>query len=1090
MWNRHKRVHSLGKKLSAGLPLSVEQLEFRMLLATAAPLDAKNLQAITKLGGSLWRLYESTRGGATPATASVADDFQIDDRQRVAVTLNASDVKKASAALAALGFAPTASSPSLHFAEGMLPIASLGHVAKAGDGVGRFMLRRTPAPISLAGSVNSEADFVLEANRVRATLPPGFDGSGQLVGVLSDSFNYLGGAAADMASGDLPASVSPDLDYNFGGTDEGRAMLQVIHDLVPGASLAFATTVGGEDNFATNITRLANVGANVIVDDQVYAGEPMFQEGTVAKAIDAAVTTHGVSYFSATGNFAGQSFESNTIQFATYILPGSAEAETKTDFYDFNPGAAVDTTQRITLSPGGKLDLGLQWDDPFYTESGVDTDLDVFLVNPATGEIASSSEDTNILDQAPVEELTYQNPSSTTPLPLDLLIRKYEGPDPGRIKYVNYGDPITIDEYVTNSPAVVPHAAALYGQGVGAVAYFDQNHPEAFTSPGPSTILFSPEGLPITPEVRQLPQIASIDGVNNTFLGHDTDADGKPNFFGTSAAAAHAAAVAALVRQANPSFTPPQVYSRLQTTARDIGAAGFDNVTGYGLINAYRAVYPTVTPAILNFSNGFESGALSSAYETHATGSGRILVTGDHGPFAGSKHLTLDSSIQSGGGLNEVTLHVNAGGADHKILSFREREFDDEDNAMLASFVGSSNSDGVALSVDGTNWFRVVSLTGANSTNTYALKTFDLSAIAAANGITLGADTRIRVQQYGAFPIASDGIAFDELSVVSLPVTTAPGGPDLMPDTDSGISNSDNLTNRDNSNLSTVLNFNVSGTVAGATVTVYADGVSIGSAVAGGTSTIVTTSGSSDLTDGVHQFTARQTESGKTESADSSALAVTIDTVSPSIVRNGATPAFLFDTAPHHLMFNFSENVEDMLEIHDLTVQRAGSGSAPPQATALTYNSASNSAIFALTGTVPDGNFSANLNPTGATDAAGNELNGDTSFDFLFLTADANHDARVNSLDFAALAQHFNEPSTTFSHGNFNYDGQTNSMDFNALATLFGAALNTSQSASIVYPPSQRAAPTLASLFSDRAIAPRDDDFLATVFDSLPTITY
>src|SRR5205814_3179 len=104
---------------------------------------------------------------------------------------------------------------------------------------------------------------------------------------------------------------------------EGRAMLQVIHDLAPGASLAFATTVGGEDNFAANITRLANAGANVIVDDQVYAGEPMFQEGTVAKAVDEAVTTHGVSYFSAAGNFAGQSYESSTIEFATYILPGS-----------------------------------------------------------------------------------------------------------------------------------------------------------------------------------------------------------------------------------------------------------------------------------------------------------------------------------------------------------------------------------------------------------------------------------------------------------------------------------------------------------------------------------------------------------------------------------------------------------------------------------------------------------------------------------------------------------------------------------------------------------------------------------------------
>jgi hypothetical protein len=362
---------------------------------------------------------------------------------------------------------------------------------------------------------------------------------------------------------------------------------------------------------------------------------------------------------------------------------------------------------------------------------------------------------------------------------LDLMILKFAGPDSGRIKYVNYGSTsgVTIAEFATNSPTISPHAAATNGQAVAAVPYFNQTAPESFTSKGPSTILFSPAGATITAQVRQTPHLAGIDGVNTTFFGdnpatseieNDIEGDDHPNFFGSSAAAPHVAAVAALVRQANPSFTPADVYTRLQQTADDIGPVGQDNTTGFGLVNAYDAVFPTVTPANVNFFDGLESGVLSGAYETRSTGNGRIQVTGSNGPATGTRHITMDTSLLTGSsGLNEVTLHVNAAGSGDKILSFRQREFDgDEDDVMPASFDTSSNSDGVALSVDGVNWFRIVSLIGAASTTSNTLHTFNLTAIAAANGITLTSDTRIRFQQYDDFPIGlGDGMAFDDIQV-------------------------------------------------------------------------------------------------------------------------------------------------------------------------------------------------------------------------------------------------------------------------------------------------------------------------------------
>ncbi|MHB1037685.1 MAG: Ig-like domain-containing protein [Pirellulales bacterium] len=123
-------------------------------------------------------------------------------------------------------------------------------------------------------------------------------------------------------------------------------------------------------------------------------------------------------------------------------------------------------------------------------------------------------------------------------------------------------------------------------------------------------------------------------------------------------------------------------------------------------------------------------------------------------------------------------------------------------------------------------------------------------------------------------------------SAISVTVdTTIPLAPDLLAVSDSGVSSSDNLTNLDNSTPEKVLQFAVGNTVAGATVTVYADGIAIGSAVAAGATTTVATNGNLDLADGVRAFTARQALPGKPESTDSAAVMVTIDTVGPLLVN-------------------------------------------------------------------------------------------------------------------------------------------------------------------------------------------------------------
>jgi hypothetical protein len=110
---------------------------------------------------------------------------------------------------------------------------------------------RPAVPNTKIGSVTSEGDIAMLSNQVRSTY--NVNGSGLLIGVMSDSYNCLNGASQDIGTNDLPSSSNIVIVSDFkrtecidAGTDEGRAMMQLIYDVAPGARLAFRTAFRGQ----------------------------------------------------------------------------------------------------------------------------------------------------------------------------------------------------------------------------------------------------------------------------------------------------------------------------------------------------------------------------------------------------------------------------------------------------------------------------------------------------------------------------------------------------------------------------------------------------------------------------------------------------------------------------------------------------------------------------------------------------------------------------------------------------------------------------------------------------------------------------
>lgn len=501
---------------------------------------------------------------------------RLDENGRVQVYVEADDSTVAARRVASLGGAVERLRGDLGLVQAAVPLERLPDLAT--DPAVRHV-RLPDYGLPQRGLQRTEGDTILEAARLRNTFGP--IGTGIKVGVISDGVR---GLQSSQASGDLPAvdietcNVVRNSDPLSLGA-EATAMLEIIHDLAPGARLFY-----GNYGNLTSLDFMAAVDClsqhvDVIVDDIAWFNQGPY-DGSSAISLNTAARLNDPlrpirAYFTSAGNFANKHYSERFEPCASGNRHRFAATARTLDPQGVGPRCS----NPLRVGAGATAFIFVQWDDPRGASCN---DYDIRLLKHDSNEVLASSANPQTCLQDPTETIIWRNDSNSQ-VTVDLVIERRGSPQPRTFDVFMGG---ALPAFYTPAGSIPAQADAA--GGVITVGAIDAHNPgqadaQVYSSRGP------------TRDGRLKPDLAAVDCVSISGAGGFASP-----FCGTSAAAPHAAAIAALLLSCNRALLsgesgddPPgdraALLAALLSGALDRGPPGPDNTFGYGLVNAIQA---------------------------------------------------------------------------------------------------------------------------------------------------------------------------------------------------------------------------------------------------------------------------------------------------------------------------------------------------------------------------------------------------------------------------------------------------------------------------------------------------------------------